>query len=164
MNFTSRRSWWVLTAVTMVWLLVMTMWPDNTPNKINLIPLAEPVWALKCLFDSACSTRHSSFWYLLINGLGNIVVFIPLGLGLAGIFHRGRPWPTIGWATLVGGLFSLAIELMQLTISNRATDIDDLIFNTLGAALGALSFVVLGNLWPLKRVINITYSTEEIDP
>jgi glycopeptide antibiotics resistance protein len=164
MSFTSRRGWWVLTAVTMVWLLGMTMWPDNTPNKINLIPLAEPVWALTCLFNRACSARQAAFWYLLINGLGNIVVFMPLGLGLAGLLRQNRPWPTIGRATLGGGLFSLAIELMQLTISTRATDIDDLIFNTLGAALGALSFVIVGNLWALKRVINITHSTEEIDP
>jgi glycopeptide antibiotics resistance protein len=164
MKLNFRRGWWLLTAVTMVWLLVMTMWPDKTPNKINLIPLADPIGALACLFDAACRGRRSSFWYLFINGLGNIVVFIPLGWGLAGILPQGRPRQTIGRATLGGGLFSLMIELMQLAVSNRATDIDDLIFNTLGAALGALSFVLLGNLWPLKRVINITHSTEEIDP
>ena len=39
--------------------------------------------------------------------------------------------------TLAAGAgISLCIELLQLPFSVRATDIDDLIFNTLGTALG----------------------------
>lgn len=83
---------------------------------------------------------------LLINVIGNVVVFIPLGIGLAGLWHRGRIWPTFGRAVLGGFLLSLAIELMQLAIPGRATDVDDLIFNTLGTMLGVLAFLSLNHI------------------
>jgi glycopeptide antibiotics resistance protein len=82
-------------------------------------------------------------WFLLVDVLGNIIVFIPLGLGLAGILSQTNPRQTMCRTALGGFLFSLTIELTQLTIPTRATDIDDLIFNTLGVTLGALLFIRL---------------------
>jgi glycopeptide antibiotics resistance protein len=74
-----------------------------------------------------------------------------LGLGLAGILFQNKPWLTIGRATLIGCLFSISIELMQLTLSTRATDVDDVIFNTLGAALGAAGFIFINYLKTTQR-------------
>jgi len=80
---------------------------------------------------------------LLIDVLGNILVFIPLGIGFAGIFYGDNPWQTVRRAVLCGFLVSLSIELTQLTIPSRATDVDDLIFNTLGTMLGAIMFITI---------------------
>lgn len=62
----------------------------------------------------------------------NTLMLMPLGFLLPliwGRFQRFREVLTAGFAT------SAAIEFLQL-FSFRATDIDDLIFNTLGACLG----------------------------
>ena len=64
----------------------------------------------------------------------NIIMFIPLGFLLPFLWKKYQKLtPTL----LFGFLFSLFIELSQL-ITLRATDIDDLIANTLGALIGYL--------------------------
>jgi glycopeptide antibiotics resistance protein len=45
-----------------------------------------------------------------------------------------------------GFLLSLSIELAQLAIPTRATDVDDVILNTLGTAIGALLIAL-----PIRR-------------
>ena len=142
MNSNTRMGWWLLTLASTGWLLWMTLRPDSTPNQINLIPLAEHGRALTCLLNGGCALRQA-FWFLLIDVLGNILVFIPLGIGLAGIFHGNSTRQTIRRTALIGFLVSLTIELTQLTIPTRATDVDDLIFNTLGALLGAIIFIAV---------------------
>jgi glycopeptide antibiotics resistance protein len=141
-----RRGWWLLIIITTLWLLWMTLRPDRTLNSVNLIPFAEHSQALTCLINSDCLYQRRAFWFLLINIAGNIIVFIPLGIGLAGVLHQVNPWQTIRRVALGGFLLSLMIELLQLTIPSRATDIDDLIFNTLGVTLGALFFLFLQRL------------------
>lgn len=138
-----RRGWWLLVAVVVAWLLWMTLRPDNTPNTINLVPLAEHGSALACLVDSGCFFQWRAFWFLLIDVAGNTFVMIPAGFGLAGALHRTYPWQTLRRIALAGFLLSLVIESIQLAIPSRATDVDDLIFNTLGAVLGALLFLLV---------------------
>jgi glycopeptide antibiotics resistance protein len=149
MNSNIRRGWWLLTLASMGWLLLMTLRPDSTPNQINLIPLAEHGQALACLVNSSCANPQV-FWFLFIDVLGNILVFVPLGVGLAGIVHRANYWQTLQRVTLLGLLFSLTLEISQLAIPSRATDVDDLIFNTLGVIVGALLFILAWqkNLFP----------------
>lgn len=69
---------------------------------------------------------------LSTNFLLNIAMTVPLGFLLPFIWRSWRrPLATI----LTGAGFSLLIECSQL-LTSRACDIDDLIANTLGAALG----------------------------
>ncbi|MBN1220444.1 MAG: VanZ family protein [Anaerolineae bacterium] len=150
MNIGSRWGWGLLTATAMIWLLWMTLSPDNTPNQINLRPMAEHGRALTCLVKGACAPQQA-FWFLLVDVIGNIIVFVPLGAGLAGILPRANLGQAICRVTLVGFLFSLTIELTQLAIPTRATDIDDLIFNTVGVTMGALLFILLRPPKPLSQ-------------
>lgn len=62
----------------------------------------------------------------------NILMFIPLGFLVPFIWENYRKIYKI---VLLGTSFSLLIELSQL-ITNRTTDINDLIANTIGALLG----------------------------
>ncbi len=67
----------------------------------------------------------------------NILLFMPLGFMLPFLWPRfEKPWLPI----LAGFFLSLAVELGQL-FCYRATDIDDLIMNTLGAALGIWTYL-----------------------
>lgn len=64
--------------------------------------------------------------------IANVVMLMPFGFLLPLLSGKaGKP----GTVFLSGFLFSLLIELSQL-FNYRATDIDDLILNTLGAVLG----------------------------
>lgn len=144
-NSGSRWRWWLLTGVTVSWLLWVTLRPDGyfTRNSVNLRPMAEHGWALVCLFNPNCNFQRRAFQFLLIDVIGNMVVFAPLGFGLAGALYQTRLLQTIGLAALGGFCLSLLIELGQLLIPSRSTDIDDLFFNTLGATIGALGFALL---------------------
>ena len=68
-------------------------------------------------------------------GLGdvaNLLLFAPLG----GVLYL-RCW-SAAKAVATAAAISLAIELLQRVIPGRTTSIDDVLFNTLGAALGWL--------------------------
>ncbi|WP_458749491.1 VanZ family protein [Corynebacterium sp. S7] len=79
---------------------------------------------------------HPNVWYgPLLNVGGNIFLFIPVGFLLVLIFAPRRPIRT---AFFVGLGASAFIEVTQYIFALGYTDIDDLIFNTLGAVLGAL--------------------------
>lgn len=64
----------------------------------------------------------------------NVALFVPLGFGLPLLWQRYRS----GKRTVAFGLgLSLAVELLQI-LTLRATDVNDVITNTLGTALGYL--------------------------
>jgi hypothetical protein len=144
-NFSSRWGCWLLIGITTLWLLWATLRADRIipPNDINLMPMAEHGGALACLINNDCLFQRRAFWFLLIDVVGNIIIFVPLGFGLAGVLYQANLLKTIGLAALGGFSLSLMIELIQLAIPSRSTDVDDLIFNTLGTFLGALCFALV---------------------
>ena len=71
----------------------------------------------------------------LINIIGNVAMFIPVGLIWPFCF---RKLDTLGKTVLAGAGFSLFIEITQLPFYDRCSDIDDLLLNTAGILLGAL--------------------------
>ena len=69
----------------------------------------------------------------------NVLLFVPLGIFLPLLWESFIPW----WkTTLFGFSLSLLVEFLQL-FTYRATDVNDLMTNTLGAVLG----------WILARAI-----------
>lgn len=76
---------------------------------------------------------------VLTNILGNVIGFIPFGFILPVIIRKSRsPFVII----LSGFLLSLCVEIIQLVTKVGCFDVDDLILNTLGAAIGYLGFAV----------------------
>lgn len=73
---------------------------------------------------------------LIMNYAGNVAMFFPLGILLPVFFKKLNFWQTV-W---VGFLLSSLIELTQYCMSIGYTDIDDIITNTIGAVLGAVTF------------------------
>jgi glycopeptide antibiotics resistance protein len=78
----------------------------------------------------------------LKTSLLNILLLVPFGIGLPFITNY-RMRDTV----VIGALFSIGIEFMQLItgyiakITFRIADINDVIFNTLGVAIGYLLFI-----------------------
>lgn len=68
----------------------------------------------------------------LTNTVLNVVLFLPLGFFLPVFWQRFTPFPR---AVLFGFFTSLLIESLQI-FTYRATDVNDLMTNTLGSFLG----------------------------
>ena len=75
----------------------------------------------------------------VVNILGNLVVFLPLGFAMPILGGRAtRAWHV----ALTGALLSAGIELAQYELGRRVADIDDVLMNTTGAAVGYAIFVI----------------------
>ena len=81
------------------------------------------------------------------NSLLNVLLFVPLGFFLPVLWRRFRSFL---WTVLFGLGFSLSIELLQL-FTFRATDINDLMTNTVGTVLGWCLGRILLKLFPSIR-------------
>lgn len=92
------------------------------PLWINLIPIVH-------LFDVYDG------W--LINIIGNVTIFIPVGLVWPFCFKK---LDSLGRTVLAGAGFPLLIEITQLPFYDRCSDVDDLILNTTGILIGALIY------------------------
>ena len=90
------------------------------PLRINLLPLVH-------LLD------YDSIRDVIWNVVGNAVMFIPSGIVLPIIYRQLNSF----WKVVAAGAFlSLCTEILQLPFPSRASDIDDLILNTLGVVVG----------------------------
>lgn len=113
---------------------------------INLEPF-------RVLTETYNAIKYLDLWQpFLINFVGNIVMFIPIGFLLPLLWKKfDRAWRTVG----IGFLLSLIIEILQLP-QMRSSDVDDLWLNTLGACFG----YVLYKFLPInfKKSFNIKHA------
>ena len=120
------RILFALYALLMLWLLFgQRIGQDG--GGVNLIPFATAADFLR-LLAAGQNVRHA-----VINLAGNIVMFVPPGLLLplcsASMRRFGRCM-----AVCTAGI--VCVELMQLLTRLGVCDIDDLILNLIGAAMG----------------------------
>ncbi|MFH8717637.1 VanZ family protein [Streptomyces zaomyceticus] len=75
--------------------------------------------------------------------IANLLMFVPLGIAFRFAYPKYGSWAP----AIAGLLFSLSIEVMQWVMAaGRVVDIDDVIVNSAGAALGALICVLASRL------------------
>jgi glycopeptide antibiotics resistance protein len=124
---------WIVFAVYMLILLRLTVFRDDF--------LQHPLFSggvfntpFKCLYEALTEGRYLYFIYL---AGGNIAWFVPFGFLLP--FLTGRPGK-LPWMLLWSFLLSLVIELSQFVFGTGESELDDLILNTLGAAVGFLLY------------------------
>lgn len=111
----------------------------------NLIPIKETIEMFRGNINIA-----------LYNVVGNILMFVPLGVFIPILFKNKDK---ISWILLYGFLASFFIEINQFFIKgNRAADVDDIIFNTIGAVIGYAIYkviiMVLGKVRFIDKIIN----------
>lgn len=100
-------------------------------NRINMIPGKVLIETYHEVFI------NNNFNYFLINFLGNIIMFMPIG------FLISLLWKVSNKKVIISGFsISILIEFCQLFL-DRGTDIDDLILNTLGTILGLIFYHIL---------------------
>ena len=90
----------------------------------------------------------------------NAVMFAPFGFLLPVLWCKCRKWKV---TVLAGFLLSLTIEVLQM-FCFRATDVDDLLMNTLGAGFGYFAaWLFFHNKWgrdsaPVGDILSLTVS------
>lgn len=130
--------------------------PTQELVTLRLVPFEEFGWAVSCIANR-CRNLWPAFHFMTINGLGNIVVFVPLG---ASIFLVAQPCcrrltDPFWIATLAGVILSIIYEIVQMWIPGRVTATDDILLNGLGSALGA------GLVWWLMHRAHPVHVTSE---
>ena len=105
------------------------------PFRVNLLPLVN-------LLD------YDSMRDLLLNVIGNVAMFIPSGIVLPIVYKR---LDTFGRVLVAGAGISLCIEIIQLPFRVRATDIDDLVLNTVGVIVGYGLYSLIQYVRRIKR-------------
>ena len=110
----------------------------RTFANINLIPF-------RVFRDNYYAITELNYWQpFIINFLGNICIFMPIGFMFPLLWSRfNRFWKV----AFIGFGISLFIETTQLTQA-RSTDIDDLWLNTLGSMIGYGLYVVTRRFYP----------------
>lgn len=116
----------------MLLLLAILFRTSHTYRSVNLVPFRSIISYL-----SGKDTVFRSFAFT--NVIGNIVIFLPFGVYLA-LFN---PDKRIFKNVLFVFLFSLSVEILQYTLKLGIGDIDDVILNCLGGALGIAAYKIL---------------------
>ena len=82
------------------------------------------------------------------NIFGNVICFLPFGFILPVIFRRMNN----GFLICISGfILSLTVEVIQLVTKVGCFEVDDMILNTLGAALGYVLFLICNHIWRCLR-------------
>jgi glycopeptide antibiotics resistance protein len=99
---------------------------------LNVVPLKNKLDFF--LYHSNVSVPERQQFY--IDLVGNIMLFIPFAFFLCLIFRLNG----LRNCVLICMITSISIELIQFLLSIGVADIDDVILNTTGAAIGVLIF------------------------
>lgn len=131
----NRKFWWELLfaaySFLMLWLLYGQRWGQNA-GSLNLRPfdtLRCFVWVIQNRTDAE-SLRHA-----VVNLAGNVIMFVPLGFLVPGIWQKMQKF---GWHFLAMVLSIVLIELLQLVTNLGSCDVDDLMLNLVGTTIGFL--------------------------
>ena len=85
------------------------------------------------LVDSL-KTAFPSFFFVAVEFLANVAMFVPFGVLVWLALARPRWWVVV----LLGLVTTVTIELVQSTMPSRYSTVSDVVANTLGAAAGVL--------------------------
>lgn len=119
---------------------------ENSIDNVTIIlrPLSEINWVP--FVETAKLTKGASLFDYYYNLYGNILWFIPMGFGAAYLMKKKYSFLR---SLLIGITVSFFIEAMQFLFYTGISDIDDLIFNTIGTIIGIGLFEI--SQWLYKK-------------
>ena len=141
-----RKHWKLLFWIYCAGMLALLFWRspnwspapywDRVPGLLNPVP-----------FETICRyirlLSHPDRAYVriaVVNLFGNVIMFVPLGLLMPAAYPGLARW----WKTLLASAGAvITVELTQMLTLLGTCDIDDLILNLLGAAMGYGLFLIL---------------------
>lgn len=121
----------------------------------NFVPLAS-------LINAVATGGYPA---VISQSLGNFVMLIPFGVYAPLMFWRLRPFHM---TMLAGLVFSLTVEATQLAISTvlgftyKLADVDDVILNTAGVAVGYVGFLLVRLVFEEEAVVTAKRSNTNL--
>lgn len=80
---------------------------------------------------------------LLAENIMNVVVFVPVGLFMSCVSRRLKWWIVL----LMGFGLSVSIEALQFFFHKGFSEVDDVIHNTFGCAIGIMIVAMIKGIW-----------------
>lgn len=128
---------WILFGIYLVMLCYFLFFAESMGRTFaergyhyNLVPFKEISRFLK--YRSTLGTMA-----VFLNLAGNVIAFLPYGMFLPLLTRRCR---NFWYVLLLSFDFSLLVELIQLITKTGIFDVDDILLNTIGGAIGYLCF------------------------
>ena len=162
LKFSTKRVIWntlfaiyilVVMSITIFPIIINTQRTIDVSATINLVPFKETINSFNSLLDSFSTLFAIKLF--LVNVLGNILLFTPLGFLLPIVNPNINNIKPIFKISLIA---TISIELIQFITSLsggfRVTDIDDVILNILGGLFGFLIFTLFSNVKLFKLIMN----------
>lgn len=125
----------ILFAVYFVLMLALLFLRGGSHTGINTVPFVSIKSYVGILLHAGSYPGYAG--YAVINLFGNILLFIPAGLFLPRLYRAQRHFLVF---LLTSVLSITAVETLQYLLRVGSADIDDLILNCLGMALGFMLF------------------------
>lgn len=145
--------------IYLVILFVILFRTSHPFRSMNIVPLRSILFYLSGVDLPAYSEREITIYsFGFTNLVGNIVLFIPLGVYFT-LFNEDKGIKkNILWVFVV----SLSAELVQYIFKMGIGDIDDVILNTFGGFIGIAAYKIL--LVKLKDTNKVRHVIEIIAP
>lgn len=147
-----QRNIWLLFGMYCLLMLWLLFGREEAPSglpysqqllmRLNLVPFRTLGRLLRLLTDI---DRPWLIRFSVINLLGNVFLFIPLGIFLPKLWQKLDGFPKVLLAT--AGIIASVEVTQMLTLLGRC-DIDDLILNVTGAAIGYWFYKQTSNRLP----------------
>ncbi|KQL44779.1 antibiotic resistance protein VanZ [Brevibacillus choshinensis] len=147
---------WRRRAFTLDWKQRMTEY--GVPQYTHIFQNTKP---LQTLGDYFFNADHYNFANMLYNVLGNVALFMPLGMLVPILFRSFQSIHRVFFTALVS---SLTIEFLQFWLALGSFDVDDLLLNIVGALIGYAVFRT--TVWFMdrqkkKRFSDVSFFVEE---
>ena len=131
-NKRNKQTWLIilLTAYLLILLRITVFRSGSYPIEMSV--------NLSLFTDLVATYHENGIWMVLYLVVGNIVWFVPFGFLVPVIWQKLKSYHIIP----LGFLLSLVIETGQLALKKGMFEIDDLVLNTIGAAIGCLIYKI----------------------
>lgn len=127
----------VLFGIYVAVLLFLLLFSKGSQYSVHSFNL-KAFTSITLYFNDWVYSNNSNLW--LVNIIGNIIVFIPLGFFLPILFKKYKSF----FKTIILVIcFSLLVETLQYITHTGVFDIDDIILNSFGGILGYILFAIL---------------------
>lgn len=141
----NRENHWILAlflcyAAVMLWLLFDREGPMESGEYWQQVAKHynfRPLYTLRQFWRLLWSSEPAFVRLAVINLAGNVIMFVPLGYFLPRLFS---PLRRLSRTLLVSGAVVALVELTQMLTLVGCCDVDDLLLNVLGAAVGYLAY------------------------
>ena len=119
----------------MLFLLFSNSFSYRTGHRtFNLVPFKTIMLYIKAI-------KHTNLHLMIINVLGNILLFLPLGFYLKAFIKN------INYTLLTIISIPITIEILQYLLKTGVADIDDIILNIIGEIIGFFILLLLNRLY-----------------